>query len=345
MHGIEVVDGRAAFAGRRIPAWHALGFTTTEDLSTEEIMQQAYLKDWNVRKRSYKSLMPENWSTHIDKSMIIRDNPFYDAEKAKELGEDYDVKPINLLGDAGEGYEIMQNEELFEFGALFGQRWETAGSIQNGTQVFGSLALETEIVIDAEGANDVVKEYLLLSTSHDGSQSMIVGITPIRVVCQNTLNLALGRGLKSQIKLRHTKTMKERLEKAKQAAQFTVKYLETFSEQATEMFETSVTNDQFWDIVKTIYPEPDSESKAASTRWKTKTDEIMQVWNSNTVENIVNTGWGAFNALSEHHQYFRNIYGGDSGLERFFMAGAGFDDATNVARNKLWEVTKEKVLV
>ena len=343
MHGIEVQDGKVAFASRRTPAWHQLGTVFQDELSTDEIMKAAYLKDWNIRQRSYQSLMPDTWDTHIRKSMIIRDNPFYDETEALVEGPDYEQKPVNLLGDAGENYQIMQNEELFEFGALFGQRWETAGSIKNGTQVFGSLALETELTIDAEGANDVIKQYLMLSTSHDGSQALIVGVTPIRVVCQNTLAIALP-GLKSKIKLRHTKTMQERLEAAKKSAEFSVKYLEQFKADANNLFATPVSDQKFWEIVKVLNPEPDVAKKASLTKWQNKTDGIMAMWHGKTIENIAGNGWAAFNALTEDQQWNRSVYGGNDGLENFFAAGSGFDDATNLERDRIHSVVLEKVL-
>lgn len=341
MHGLEIVDGKVSFATRRVPAWHGLGTVFQEDLNTDEIMNLAHLKDWNVRTRSYKELMPDTWSTHIDKSMIIRDNPFYDPEQAKLLGDKYSQKPINLLGDASDKYATMQNEELFDFGAQFSQRWETAGSIKNGTVVFGTLALETEMVIDEQGANDVIKQYLMLSTSHNGTLAVIVGVTPVRVVCQNTLSVALP-GLASKIKLRHTKTMSERLEAAHASAKFALKYSEKFESDAKELFETPVSDQKFWDIVNVLEPKPDELKKGALTKWTMKTDEIMALWKGKTQENIAGTGWAAFNALTEDHQWNRKVY--DNQIENFFVAGSGLDDATNKERTNIHEVVRELVL-
>lgn len=342
--GIQVVDGKVAFASRREPAWHGLGTVFTEDKSTKEIMDLAYLSDWNIRSKSYKDLMPSTWDTHLNKSMIIRDNPFYDREAEADAlvnGLPYDEKPVNLLGDASDNYSIMQNEELFEFGALFGQRWETAGAIKNGTVVFGTLALETETVIDPTGANDVIKQYLMLTTSHDGTLALIVGVTPIRVVCQNTLNMALP-GLKSRIKLRHTKTMSERLEKAKLTAEFAVKYMHKFNDDAKELFEAPVNDNEFWAIVNTLNPEPEDNKKGSRTKWTKKTDAIMELWNGATQANIAGTGWAALNALTEEQQWNRSVYG--ENLENFFVAGAGLDDAANTKRDEIHNVVRELVL-
>lgn len=338
--GLQVVDGKVSFASRRIPAWHGLGTVFTEEKSTRQIMDLAYLSDWNVRAHSYQSLMPENWSTHMDKVMIIRDNPFFDEFEAV-VNEDYDQKPINLLGDAGASYEIMQNEELFEFGALFGKRWETAGAIKNGTVVFGTLAMETSITIDEKGANDQIDMYLMLMNSHNGSTSMKCGMTPIRIECQNTLNMALP-GLKSQITLRHTRSMKDRLEAAKKTAMFAQKYVEQFQQDAKELFEVKVDDQKFWEIVNVMEPKPEEDKKGSWAKWTKKTDGIMEVWNSKTVENIAGTGWAALNALTEDQQWNRKVH--KENLENFFAAGSGFDLAANEERNKARDVVRSMVL-
>jgi len=339
MHGLEVVDGQVSFATRRVPAWHGLGTVFTEDLDTKQIMKLAHLNDWNIRAKSYKELMPDTWSTHVDKSMIIRDNPFYDAEIASLNRPGYNQKPINVLGDASDAYSIMQNEEMFEFGAMFGQRWETAGSIKNGTVVFGTLALESEIVIDPSGANDVIKQYLLMTTSHNGKLALIIGVTPVRVVCQNTLSYSLGKGLQSQIKLRHTKTMSERLESAKTTAEFAIKYGHKFEEDAKVMFEQPVDDNKFWSIVNEIYVKPsDAEKdKASLTKWTNKTDQIMDLWRGKTQENIAGTAWAAVNTLTEDQQWNRKVYDKPGSLENFFAAGSGLDDATNKKRDELYD--------
>jgi len=101
-----------------------------------------------------------------------------------------------VLGVVGERYHVLQNEDLFSFGDNIldgGGRWETAGSLKGGRVVFGSLALERETVLDPNGVADVVKTYLLINTSHDGSIAIQASITPVRVVCANTLNVALNR--------------------------------------------------------------------------------------------------------------------------------------------------------
>lgn len=341
-HGLEAVKDRVSFVSRRMPAWHNLGQVVPEDMTTEEVMALANLNDWNVR--AMPPILPKSCDTHIDAKFIVRDNPFYDAAEAKKRGDDYDQAPHNLLGITGNKYEILQNEELFEFGEylLENGRWETAGSIQHSTQVFGTIALETEITIDEQGANDTVKSYLLLSSSHDGSSSVIAGVTPVRVVCMNTLSVALGN-MSSKVKIRHTKSMNDRMLEAKKTLNLTANYLTKFEETAKDMFETKVSEQKFWEIVNTVYPRPDEARKTATTRWNNRTDAIVALWDDEKNAPILETAWGAFNAITEDQQWGRAIYSGKE--ENFYAAGAGLNDIVNNERTRIFNIVSELTMV
>lgn len=345
MHGLEAVQDRVSFVSRRMPAWHNLGEVVQEDMTTSQVMIKANLDNWNVR--AVPPILPKSCDTHIDAKFIIRDNPFYDsfeANAALKKGIDYKQAEYNLLGITGNKYEILQNEELFGFGEylLENGRWETAGSIQHGTQVFGSIALETEIVIDEKGANDTVKTYLLISSSHDGSSSVIAGVTPVRVVCMNTLAVALGN-MSSRVKIRHTKSMNDKMLEAKKTLNLTANYLTKFEDTATELFETKVSDKQFWDIVNAVYPRPDESRKTATTRWNNRTDAIVGLWDDDKNAPIVHTAWGALNAITEDQQWGRAIYSGKE--ENFYAAGAGLNDIVNNERTRIFNIVSELTLV
>jgi len=177
------LESDKSFASYRQPAWHGLGTVFEEEVSTSEMLELANLQDWNVRLEEIYT--PANYSSDRKYNYVARTNPFNSTQ-------------TDILGVVGERYRILQNEELFDFGdALLdgGGRWETAGSIKGGRQVFGSLALERETVLDPSGVEDKINSYLLVNTSHDGSIAIQASVTPVRVVCANTLNLALGSGV------------------------------------------------------------------------------------------------------------------------------------------------------
>lgn len=333
---IETNGSDAAFYSLRVPAWHGLGTVSQEENTPQEMLELAHLANWNVRAIDLSTMLPPSVDTHLERKVIVRNNPFYDPE-------DENSKQYNALGVVGGRYEIGQNEELAAFGSHLGARSETAGSLYNGATVFMSFALERDIIIDPNGANDVVKNYLMLYTSHDGSSNLVAGVTPVRVVCANTLRVARAE-MRPVFKIRHSKSMQDRIVQAKKTMELQVKYTEQFAQIAGDLHEQSVTDNEFMEIIKTAFPQPENDAKkAVLTRWNNKVDDIMKLWSGPTQANIAGTGWAAFNALTEAQQWSRSVYNGNQ--ENFLAAGAGFDDLTNKERSRLFDIVSNKVLV
>ena len=323
-HALEIVNGQASFASFREPAWHSLGTVFTEEVtSASKMLELANLDGWNVRVEDVP--MPDGYSTENPAFWVVRNHP---ADGHSDI-----------LATVGSRYVAVQNEELFSFGdaLLDGARWETAGSIKNGRVVFGSLALDRETVLDPSGVSDVVKSYLLMHTSHDGSVSVQASVTPVRVVCQNTLNAAL-KGVKQSYKIRHTQSVDGRIAAAREALGIANKYLDKFDLEAKALFETAV-NDKVWfDIINAAYPKPEKDSKGSFVKWDNKVMELESIYRGDTNFMIAGTAWGAYNALTERLDWFRNPRGGN--LENVRAAASGFDNATNVEKNRLLGIVK-----
>ena len=265
--------------------------------------------------------------SHKNYFAVTRTNPF-------DNGTD-------VLGVVGERYKVLQNEDLFSFAdnMLDGGRWETAGSIKNGTVVFGSLALDREVVLDESGVGDKINTYLLVHTSHDGSLAVQASVTPVRVVCQNTLNAALS-GVKQSYKIRHTQTVNGKVAAAREALGLANAYLDEFEKEAQTLIQKEITADTFFDIIKAAYPEPDKDVKGSLTKWTNKVDTLWDIYQGDTVAQagIMNTAWGAYNTLTERLDWFRNPRGGNA--EGVLAAASGFDAATNAEKNRLLKVVK-----
>jgi phage/plasmid-like protein (TIGR03299 family) len=313
----------ASFASLREPAWHGLGTILDHEVSTSEMLRVAHLAGWDVRLDDID--LPGR--SHKNFFAVTRKNPF-DGDR-------------DVLGVVGERYKVLQNEDLFSFAdnMLDGGRWETAGSIKNGTVVFGSLALDREVVLDPNGATDKVNTYLLVHTSHDGSLAVQASVTPVRVVCQNTLNYALS-GVKQSYKIRHTSTVTGKVQAAREALGLANKYLDEFEKEAQTLIEKQISADTFFDIVKAAYPEPDKDVKGSLTKWTNKVDTLWDIYQGDTVAQagIMNTAWGAYNTLTERLDWFRNPRGGNA--EGVLAAASGFDAATNAEKNRLLKVVK-----
>jgi phage/plasmid-like protein (TIGR03299 family) len=186
---------------------------------------------------------------------------------------------------------------------------------------------------------------LLINTSHDGSVEIQASITPVRVVCANTLNLAIGkgnRGVKQSFKIRHTQTASGRIQQAREALNLAHKYLDAFEIEAKELIETEITKAQFEKIVALAYPQPDKDTKGSMTKWQNKIDIIDELYFSPTNKNIANTAWGAYNTLTERLDWYRGSRGN---AERPLVAASGLDLATNQEKHRLLDIVKSVTLV
>ena len=335
-HELETQNGVASFASFREPAWHGLGTVFTEEKNTAEMLAAANLNNWNVRLVDVE--IPNTLTSDKTYSYVVRTNPT-------------DNTQTDVLGVVGERYHVLQNEDLFSFGDMMldgGGRWETAGSIRGGRVVFGSLALERETVLDPNGVADKVKTYLLINTSHDGSIAIQASITPVRVVCANTLNLALGNprkknGVKQSFKIRHTQTANGKVQIAREALGLANAYMDAFDVMAKSMIEKEITAQQFNDIILAAYPKPEKDAKGALKKWENKVSLINDIYTGEYNGMIAGSAWGAFNALTERLDWHRNARGGSN--ESLLAAASGFDASITAEKNRLLKIVNDVLQV
>jgi phage/plasmid-like protein (TIGR03299 family) len=323
-HELETVNGQTAFASLREPAWHGLGTVFSEEVTTAEMLKLAHLDNWNVRLEDVA--IPEGFDSDKSYSFVTRTNPFNSEQN-------------DVLGVVGERYVPLQNEDLFDFGDLMldgGGRWETAGSIKGGRQVFGSLALERETILDPNGVSDKVNTYLLINTSHDGSVAIQASITPVRVVCANTLNLALKGKAKQSFKIRHTSTASGKVAQAREALGLANLYMNEFDKMAQAMISKEITKAKFDEIVALAYPAPEKDAKGSFKKYNDKMDLIQSIYVGEYNNTISGTAWGAFNALTERLDWYRSGRGGDN--ESILAAASGFDPVTTAEKNRLLQL-------
>jgi phage/plasmid-like protein (TIGR03299 family) len=331
-HNLETNGDEVAFALRGTPAWHNLAnriFSQDENVSTQLMLEEAKLSNWNVRLSPIADYIPSEWNETSDAQMVIRTNPFNGG--------------TDVLSVVGSRYKVVQNEDLFSFAdnVLDGDSrcsWESAGSLKKGRVVFGSLNVPREMVLDPQGANDKTKLYLIVWTSHDGSVAVQAAITPVRVVCQNTLNLAM-RSAKQSFKIRHTQTAEGKIQIARETLGLTLGYFDAFEKEAQDLFKQEITDAEFSKLIRTIYPKPEKESKGAIKKWENKVVLIDDLYfNSPTNANIKGTKWGAFNALTERLDYFRSTRKSNS--ESKWASASGFDPVITAEKNKILQVVK-----
>ena len=332
-HNLESENGQVAFALRGEPAWHGLAnvlFDENAHITTSEMLKSAFLNDWNVSLEPVS--FPADYKVVTPAFAVTRTNPFNQG--------------TDVLAVVGDRYKVYQNEELFTFGDNLldgGAEWESAGSIKDGRQVFGALTLPHEFTLDPQGIADKTKSYLLVTTSHDGSASITACVTPVRVVCQNTLNMALN-GSKQTFKIRHTQKADGRIEEARRILGLAVAHMDNFAQVADDLFKVDFTNQQFDDLVANLYPAPDMASKGAFTKYTDKVDFMKALYlNSPTQQGITGTAWGALNALTERVDYFRV---GNKGMTEGMMAAAsGFEAGVNSEKARILSAVRDMASV
>lgn len=201
------MDAVETMAYRGEVPWHGLGVYLKAKASPDEIRKSASL-DWGVAKRKM-FYYPKGSNSG---------KPIEVPEKFA-LVRDTDDRLLSVVGST---YKPVQNEIALDFFTKFVRagkmEMETAGSLQNGQYIWGLARLGADFKL-AKG--DEVRGYLLLCSPHVLGKAMIIQFTPIRVVCWNTLNFALGAGLKgngSAFRMPHSMTftdaVKERAEVA-----------------------------------------------------------------------------------------------------------------------------------
>jgi phage/plasmid-like protein (TIGR03299 family) len=205
-HNINFNDqtGKHSFFSVNEKPWHGLGQIVTDYPNSKEALIHAGL-DYEVVKRK---MYTHDGEINKGLDFLIRDI------EVPNLHATIRTDTNQVLGVVGKDYEIVQNVDAFSFFDSIvggeGIQYETAGALGFGERIFITAKLPSYIKV---GNNDLIEQYLFLTTSHDGFGSITAAFTPVRIVCNNTLNAAL-RNHSNSIKIRHTANAKERLSMA-----------------------------------------------------------------------------------------------------------------------------------
>lgn len=244
-------------------------------------------------------------SANVESMMYVREKPWHglgemvqeaptSADALRLAGLDWrvDSKPVQVcggrkvdgfranvratdgavLGMVSDRYRICQNTDAFDFtdNLIGGEvRYETAGSLQGGRKIWLLAKLP-----DTSLLGDAVEPYLCFTSSHDGSGAIRVCMTPVRVVCQNTLNIALS-GAKRTWAARHTGNIDAKLEEARTCLTLADKYMAELNSAADKLANTTVTDDQIQQILSELFPLEDDASDREKNNVKALKNEYM----------------------------------------------------------------------
>ncbi len=261
--------------------WHDLGSELISPATAREAIEAAGL-DFTVIKRPLKEVLKLNHPT-TDVS----------ARWATVRTDTGDV-----LGIVGGTYEPIQNKDAFTFfDNLVGTDeaiYETAGVIDRGRRIWILAKLPGYIKVRG---TDIVSKYLLLSNSHDGSSHVQVKLTPIRVVCNNTLNAALrGNG---EVQIHHSLNAAEDLKQALSLLGLSNSLYKELDAIFNRMALKKITEKQLMTYVMTLIP--DIEGDQDITEIQRTQKAVLELHESGHGADLCRgTIWGAFNAVTEY---------------------------------------------
>lgn len=268
------------FSARETP-WHGLGQVTEDVLTAKDAIVAAGL-DWEVELRKVYTL------NTAGNKMVVPGN--------HAVVRDSDE---SVLGIVKSKYVPFQNRDAFTFADNLvdsgSAKYETAGSLRGGKQVFLTMKVPTEIKINGGDAHDL---YVLLRTSHDGSKAVGVYLTPIRVVCMNTMALATQRSnVKQKWSMPHVSTIEGKLNEARETLKMSFEYADEFSRMANELIDVKITDDEAFRLLSEVFPvRPKTDEKI---------DGVLDCLRESDKNGYRGTGWGLLNAMTEYHEHYR----------------------------------------
>ena len=268
------IDGNNMFYVRDVP-WHNLG-TRLEEAPTSADAIVAAGMDWAVEQQP---LVTESGVTTNLLANVRSDNKAF-------------------LGAVTGKYTIVQNVDAFDFmDELSSQEvvYETAGVLGKGENVWLLAKMDNYKIL-----GDDMTGYLCLTNSHDGKGSIKMAVTPIRVVCQNTLNLALANAKRTWT-TRHMGDFKAKRIQAAQTLGLYENYMSLFNVEAENLAKIPVSVDKASKMVNDIFPLAEDTSTRKENNIVDARQELMyRFTEAPDIANFRYTGWGFMNAVTDY---------------------------------------------
>jgi len=288
-HNLATTNGKTAMMYAGEVPWHRLGTKLNQPATAREAIEASGL----------------NYQVEL-KSLATTEGTAVPQRKGVVRSDSGDV-----LGVVGNSYIPVQNYQAFGFldaiVAEGGLRYHTAGALGKGERVWMLAKLPSQIRV--KGSEDVVDKFLLLSNTHDGSTALRVYFTPIRVVCQNTLNLAEQRGLGQGIAIMHKGDLHTKIQEAQRVLGLAERFYDDAEAKIDILASHIPTPTQLQDYFEALYPDPEDADNSRAKKVRENLNRIFETGIGLDMPGIEGTTWAAYNAVTEwvdHHRPTRS---------------------------------------
>lgn len=286
-HQLEILaNGQGSMFSVGKKPWHELGTVLDSPPTVVEGIQASGL----------------NWYIHQE-ALITRDTLQMTNRVANVRSRDGAI-----LGVVGQNYQPLQNIDAFKWFQPFLDEGiaslESAGSLFDGRKIWVLAKLNSQNATIVEG--DEIEKYILLSNSHDGTQAVRLGFTPVRVVCNNTLNYAHETGGSKLIRAYHTASLMDTIETIREVMNTAEQRFEATFNEYRKLAQKNINTDDLRKYIRMVFqPKQEVESDTEPGRVETAVIKLFESGMGSDIPGVKGTVWGAYNAVVEYMQYHR----------------------------------------
>lgn len=299
-HQLYFKDGKAAMLYVDKEPWHGLGTKLENPPSSSEAITAAGL-DWQVAK--YPVFVQYGKDNHLMKKV---------DRFALMPTDRVNAHDCPVFGVVGKGYGIVQNKDAFSFFDPVIQEelaeYETAGALGEGERIWILAKIPEDIVIHSE---DTINKYILLVNHHTGLATLQIKLTPVRVVCNNTLTMALSFG--ESIRIPHLPDVKKRMRFARDMLKKVLANYKIVEDKFKAMAARRLSNEDFETYIDHVMPVPPLEIPSESAQrvqlrnrilgQRKICAELFEVGHPKEPEEVKHTLWGGYNSVTYFADY------------------------------------------
>lgn len=230
-------------------------------------------------------------------------------------------QPLGVVGDI---YHVLQNREVFGFFDHLIEEGEavyhSAGVLGCGEKIWVLAKMPESVVI---GGEDIIDMYVLLHNSHDGSSSIVAAMTPIRVVCNNTLTAALGT-TKNKINIRHTIKASEKLREAHKVLGLSNIYTGAMTDLFEHLANTQMNSQKVAEFLDGLLPKnPETKFRTAGDKMREAILESYEISPGSQLATARGTAFGMYNAVTHYLDHVKEYESEDTKLKSIWLGNSG----------------------
>lgn len=277
--------------------WHRLGTKLDSPPTSAEAIGAAKL-DWRVKKVPLYAIEGGGVAAVANRFAVVPEHRWGKPD-------------CPIFGVVGKDYTPLQNADAFAFfDSIVGMKaaiYHTAGALGDGQRVWVLAKLPGEIRVVGD---DVSHKYLLLANGHDGNTAVQMKFTPVRVVCKNTLSLALDTG--PTVSVHHGWNFVGRMEDAKKALGLITDRFTRLEREFKSMASVQMSKELLATYLKAVFPDPpktgNDRTQRAILRDREESARLFETGPGNGLADVKDTLWAAFNGVTDHVDHFRGNY-------------------------------------